>query len=126
MKQEIIEGVVARLALDLSVLQAGPGSTSPSTALKPFYTAKELAARWNFKKPDSIYEIPEIELPRRRVGAGRGKTLFYWLDILVYEGTLTTEMAYALQEKRLALLEGSPQVPRRLRRLGDTLDARQD
>ena len=97
MKREIIEGVVARLALDLPVLQAGQESTSPSTALKPFYTAKELAARWNFKKPDTIYEISELELPRRRLGAGRGKTLFYWLDILVYEGTLTTEMAHAFQ-----------------------------
>ena len=122
-KEEIIAGVVERLRSD-ALLMSGAISES-ATALQVFYTAKELAQRWHFSKADTIYDIPEIELPRRRVGVRRGKTLFYWLDVLAYEGTITRDEAYAIQERKLAVLEDSPQAPARLRRLGNALDARQ-
>ncbi len=121
MEERIVAGVAERLIAQGTAQPQAP----PAPALKPFFTAKELATRWNFSKADTIYEIPEIELPRRRVGAGRGKTLFYWLDVLTYEGTLTPKEAHAIQKRQLAVLEDSPQAPARLRRLGNALDARQ-
>ncbi|MEE8042599.1 MAG: hypothetical protein V3T15_07390 [Pseudomonadales bacterium] len=121
LRQDIVDDVSARLIAQ----GAAQPQARPAPTLKPFYTAKELATRWNFSKADTIYEIPEIELPRRRVGASRGKTLFYWLDVLTYEGTLTPKEAHAIQKRQLAVLEDSPQAPGRLRRLGNALDARQ-
>lgn len=76
--------------------------------LKPFYSARELCERWGFKKVDSIYEIPENQLERRRLGSGRGKTVFYWLDVLVYEGTLTRTQADAIQQKQVESLGERP------------------
>ena len=76
--------------------------------IKPFYSARELCERWGFKKADSIYEIPENQLKRRRLGSGRGKTVFYWLDVLVYEGTLTRAQADAIQQKQVESLGERP------------------
>lgn len=35
---------------------------------------------------DTVYRIPESQLPRQRVGAGGGRTLFRGVDILRYLG----------------------------------------
>lgn len=60
--------------------------TSAHTELKPeaFYTAREAATLLRLSRVDSIYEIPEAELPRCRVGPSRGSVRFYGADLLAY------------------------------------------
>jgi len=48
------------------------------------YAAGEAAEILGLKRRGSIYEIPEAELPRSRVGPARGSTTFLGLDLLVY------------------------------------------
>lgn len=49
------------------------------------YTSDEAAALLGFsKRPKSIYDIPERELRRTRVGARRGKVLYMGHDLLDY------------------------------------------
>lgn len=110
------------------ILQAMPKMdiyTSPDiepATLQPFYKAKDLAERWGLYGADAVHAIPEMELPRRRVGPARGSTRFYWLDVLVYEGTLTRDQADALQERQLEVLEDSQAQPARVWKLRDALD----
>ena len=59
-----------------------------------FYTADFLAERWYPDKPvkagkNAVYRIPDAELPRHRIGQGKGRVLFYGKEIKAYEQTLT-------------------------------------
>lgn len=83
-----------------------------------FYSAKELASRWFGGRVQSVHEISPMELPRKKVGASRGKSLFYGLDIMRYEGTITEGQYNAFQEAKLKVLESKAKAPAQLRRLG--------
>ena len=48
------------------------------------YSAREVAERWG-TSTDTVYAIPEAELPRVRYGAQRGGVRFRGIDILRYE-----------------------------------------
>jgi len=59
-----------------------------------FYTADFLAERWFPDKPtkqarNAVYRIPDAELPRHRLGAGKGRVMFYGKEIRAYEQTST-------------------------------------
>lgn len=130
MKADIVEAVLAGLSERLPAmagLAAGRGEAEESLQVDRYYTAKDLARRWydddRKSATNRVHGISEHELPRTRVGPGRGRTLFYGLDILRYEGHVTQVEYDAIQKRKLALLESSPQTPRRVRRLGNALDA---
>lgn len=98
-----------------------PQAISEALHLKPFYTARELALRWAFgtkEKPrtQSVYEIPEWDLPRRKVGANRGSVIFSLLDVLTYEGTITDEERDAIRANALRLVDQAT-PPRPIRAL---------
>ncbi|MEM6327830.1 MAG: hypothetical protein AAF791_11990 [Bacteroidota bacterium] len=48
------------------------------------YTAPEANARLGFGERLTIYEIPETDLPKCRVGAGRGSVRYLGADLLAY------------------------------------------
>lgn len=86
------------------------------------YNAKDLASRWFSGRVQSVHDISPMELPRKKVGAARGRSLFYGLDILRYEGTITEEQYHAFQENKLKVLESTPKAPAKLRRLRNVVD----
>lgn len=48
------------------------------------YTAEEAAAALGLNRKQTMYEISEAELPRRRIGPRRGSTRFLGRDLLRY------------------------------------------
>lgn len=59
------------------------------------YPTEFLARRWFPEKTlkqakNSVYRIPEHELPRHRVGKGKGRVLFHGEEIREYEQTRRT------------------------------------
>lgn len=61
-------------------------TTEQATPWAPFryYDAKDLSAAWGMSRP-SVYQIPEAELPKRRVGPKRGLIVYLGADIIAYE-----------------------------------------
>jgi hypothetical protein len=60
--------------------------TAPDYGIRPgkLYSAKEVAAYFGFKDVDSVYNIQEQDLPRRRIGPSRAAVRFLGEDILKY------------------------------------------
>lgn len=50
------------------------------------YTAGEVAELFRFDRTKTVYEIPEVDLPRIRVGRGRRQIRFLGTDLLAYLG----------------------------------------
>ena len=48
------------------------------------FTAAEAAQALGFRRRNTVYEIPECDLPRTRVGPRRGRTMFRGEDLLAY------------------------------------------
>lgn len=63
---------------------AAPSAFEPWRA----YTAKEAAEFLGLARTDSVYEIPEVELPRVRVGPNRGSVRFLGADLVCYAKAL--------------------------------------
>lgn len=100
-----------------------PSPALEAMQLQPFYTARELALRWRFgtderPRAQTVLDIPEWDLPRRKVGPSRGSVIFELLDVLLYEGTITERERDAVQESRKQQLL-HPTPIGRIRRLGD-------
>ena len=127
MKADIVEAVLAGLSERLPAMAGlAAGRAEESLQVDRYYTAKDLARRWYHDDRKSatnrVHGISEHELPRTRVGPQRGRTLFYGLNVLVYEGHVTEEQYHAIQKSKLPLLPGAPKEPTRLRRHGHALD----
>ena len=132
--EQIAAGVAQHLAAELQVVpargiveQASQLEASFPVVIDGYYDAPYLAARWRLSEgkagTNAVHAILEAELPRARVGAGRGRTLFYGLDVLRYEGRISEDQYRAISERKLAILEGSQKEPARIWRLGDSIDA---
>lgn len=67
--------------------------TELKTRWAPFryYDAKDLAEAWSLRRP-SVYQIPEAELPKRRVGPKRGSIVYLGADIIAYEENQNARM----------------------------------
>ncbi len=97
-KEEIIAGVVERLQQDLRRPTLDLG-IAPLRA----YSAEEVAEILGTTRINSIYEIPEDELPRvRRIGRAVG---FLGINILCYMHSLPpVDVAGAIEEYRERLM----------------------
>ena len=72
-----------------------------------FYTAKDLAARWFGGRVQSVHEISPLVLPRAKVGAKRGKSLFYGLDVMRYEGQVSDELYARFKSTKSLIIESN-------------------
>lgn len=48
------------------------------------FTAAEAAHALGLRRRNTVYEIPECDLPRTRVGPRRGRTMFRGEDLIAY------------------------------------------
>ena len=105
MKQAIIAGVTERL---LSELQR-PTLDLHELGIMPLraYSAEEVAEILGTTRINSIYEIPERELPRvRRVGRAVG---YLGINVLCYmHGLKPVDVAGAIEQFRARLLDERP------------------
>ena len=63
----------------------GNGSQSEAQVyIGKLFTAAEAADVLGFRRRNTVYEIPERDLPRTRVGPRRGRTMFRGEDLLAY------------------------------------------
>lgn len=60
--------------------------TTGTNGIKPFrlYLPEEVCDFLRLKDKASVYNIPETELPRQRIGPNRGSIRYYGLHILQY------------------------------------------
>ncbi len=104
-KEAIIVGVVERLQQDLQrpTLNLNDLGIAPLRA----YSAEEVAEILGTTRINSIYEIPERELPRvRRVGRAVG---YLGINVLCYmHGLKPVDVAGAIEQFRARLLDERP------------------
>ena len=126
MKAEIIAGVVAAITdlieAPLDVVEGAAESVHADVYYDASFLARRYYGTGDKSATNRIHGIPEAELRRTRVGPGRGRTLFYGLDIMRYEGHVTEKRYHAIQERKLTLLEDTPEEHARLWRLGHALN----
>ena len=53
-------------------------------AIGKLFSAAEAADALGFRRKNTVYEIPECDLPRTRVGPRRGRTMFRGEDLIAY------------------------------------------
>ncbi len=99
-KEEIIDGVVARL----QPLHSEPDLASLGLDPLRAYSAKEVAELLGTRRLASIYEIPEDELPRvRRIGRAVG---FLGINVLCYmHGLAPVDVPGAIETFRERLMQ---------------------
>lgn len=83
------EAVLTLTPVDVTDENSHPGGQRRSGAATEFraghlYSAAEAAQVLGFRRRNTIYEIPERDLPRTRVGPRRGRTMFRGEDLLAY------------------------------------------
>lgn len=63
-------------------------------------TAEDVRQYLGYDRVDTVYAIPEIDLPKRRIGGGRRLTRYYWIDVVCYvSGLPPLDMQHYLEEQ---------------------------
>jgi hypothetical protein len=95
----------AQFAADLGAVQR------PGIDLWGLYTAKEAAAYLRLAQVKGIYDIPETDLPRRRIGPNRGAHRWMGADLFCYAlGMEPVPMERIMQDFREAMRRPVPSV----------------
>lgn len=88
---QIVEDATARGVLEGLRRADAASPSADDRAIVPdrLYTPDEVARIFGFGTPDaprtkSVYEIPEAELPKLRIGAARGAVRYLGADLLSY------------------------------------------
>lgn len=109
-RDEVLDGVGDLLEPHLA--RSGAAETSE---LDPFklYTAQEAATILGLDRT-TIYDIPEADLPRCRVGPARGSTRWMGADLLAYaQGLDPIDYESLLKDLRETLQQPHSSVPNR-------------
>lgn len=84
MKEDIdiqhLDGVIRQLSAYITTVAAQDSPIHPHR----LYTPREVAEYMRFSDVNSVYNIPETELPRHKVGPNRGSVRYSGINILRY------------------------------------------